>query len=120
MSFNRARDAKKPVESPDVLLSTPRAPLRSDASLLVDELARAAGQIKWPRMPELKDFRQMAEMIKSAGYYNLDELADSSTAERTQMYKILPDGLAGWARLLRKILDAKAPPTEIEVKKSLF
>ena len=61
----------------------------------------------------------MADMIISAGRYNFDDLADTSTAERTQLYKILSDGRAGWARLLRKMLDAKSPPTEIEAKKPL-
>ena len=61
----------------------------------------------------------MAETILSAGYYSSEELADTSTAERTQLYKILSDGRAGWARLLRKILGAKSPPTEMEVQKVL-
>ena len=61
---------KKPADSPDALPSTSQTPLRSDASLLADELAKSAGQIGWPRMPELKEFEQMADMIISAGLYN--------------------------------------------------
>ena len=61
----------------------------------------------------------MAETVLSAGYYSPEERADTSTAERTQLYEILSDGRAGWARLLRKILDAKSPPTEMGAKKVL-
>ena len=61
----------------------------------------------------------MAEMILSAGYYSSDELADTSSLERQELYKLLSEGRPGWARLLRKILDAKAPPTEVEIKKAL-
>ena len=60
----------------------------------------------------------MAEMILSAGNYADDELADSSSTERRQLYKLLAEGRPGWARLLRKILDAKAPPAEVEIKSS--
>ena len=86
---------------------------------MADELSRLAEQINWPRLPELKEFEQMAEMILSAGYYSSEELADTSSAERQQLHKISSGGRAGWARLLRKILDAKAPPTEVEIKKAL-
>ena len=119
MSFGRAQDAERPKDSADVLPSPPLTPRRSDAAILADELAKSAEQINWPRLPELKEFEQMAETILSAGYYSSEELADTSTAERTQLYKILSDGRAGWARLLRKILGAKSPPTEMEVKKVL-
>ena len=46
-------------------------------------------------------------------------LADTSTAGRDQLYKVLSGGRAGRARPLRKILDAKAPPAEAEVKQTL-
>ena len=119
MSFGRAQDAKRPAESADVLPSSPQTPRRSDAAILADELAKSAERIKWPRLPELKEFEQMAGTILSAGYYSSEELADTSTAERTQLYKILSDGRAGWARLLRKILGAKSPPAEMEAQKVL-
>ena len=61
----------------------------------------------------------MAELILSAGYYSADELADTSSMERQQLYKMLSGGRPGWDRLLRKISDAKAPPTEVEIKKAL-
>ena len=60
----------------------------------------------------------MADAIISAGYYNFGELAGTSTAERAQLREILAGGRAGWARLLRKMIDAKTPPTEVAAKKS--
>ena len=59
----------------------------------------------------------MADMIISARRCNFENLADTSTAERAQLRKILPEGRAGWARLLRKMLGAKSSPTEFEVQK---
>ena len=53
-------------------------------------------------MPELKEFAHVADMTISAEFYSSEELADTSTAERTQLYKIFADGRAGWARLPRK------------------
>ena len=85
---------------------------------MADELSRLAEQIDWPRYPELKEFEQMADTILSAGYYSAEELADTSSTERQQLYKISSGGRAGRARLARKILDAKAPPPEVEIKKS--
>ena len=93
-----------------MLPSSPQTPRRSDASILADELAKSAGQINLPRLPEPKEFEQMAGAIVSAGYYVSEELADASTAERTQIYKILSECRAGRARLLRKVLGAKSPP----------
>ena len=116
MSFGRAQEAERSGESADMLPSPSPTPRRSDASIMADELSRLAEQINWPRVPELKEFEQMADTILSAGYYSAEELADASLAERQQLYKISSDGRAGWARLLRKILDAKAPPTEVEIK----
>ena len=70
-------------------------------------------------MPELRESVQMADMIISAGYYIFEELAEASTAERAQLYKVLGAGRAGWFRLLRKMLGAESPPTDVEVAKSL-
>ena len=86
---------------------------------MADDLSKLAERIKWPRLPELKEFEQMAELILASGYYSSEELADASTTERQQLYKLLAEGRPGWSRLLRKILGAKAPPTEIEAKKAL-
>ena len=61
----------------------------------------------------------MAEMIIFAGHYSSEELADTSTAERAHLRKILSEGRDGWARLLRKVLGAKSPPAEVEAEKSL-
>ena len=86
---------------------------------MADDLSQLAERINWPRLPELKEFEQMAELILSAGYYSSEELADTSPTERQQLYKLLADGRPGWSRLLRKILGAKAPPIEVETKKAL-
>ena len=83
MSMNRA-PSKRPSESADVLPSTSPTPRRSDAAIMADDLSQLAERINWPRLPELKEFEQMAEMISSAGYYSSDELADTSSTERQQ------------------------------------
>ena len=89
MSFGRAQDAERPADSSAVLPSTSPTPRRSDAAILADELAKSAEQINWPHLPGPGEFGQMAEMILSAGYYPSEELADASSAERAQIYKIL-------------------------------
>ena len=58
-------------------------------------------------------------MIVSAAYYNVEEITDTSTAGRAQLYKILAEGGAGWSRVLRKMLATESRPTEVEAKKSL-
>ena len=62
----------------------------------------------------------MADKILYAGYYDFEEPADTSTADRAQLYEILAGGRAGLARLFRKMPDAKAHPTEGEAQKSLL
>ena len=78
----------------------------------------ARTQISKARTPELKEFEAMADCIFAAGYCGADELIGAPDSERAQLFKISPEGRAGWARLFRKMLGAKAPPTEAEVKKS--
>ena len=119
MSFGWAQEAGRSADAPDVLPSPPHAPLRSDAAILANGLSESADDIKWPRAPELREFAQMADVIISAGHYNFGELADAFTAERAQLYKILADGGAGRARLLRKMLNARSPPAEVEAGRSL-
>ena len=111
MFFGRSQDAKRPADSSGALPSSSHTPRRSGAAILADELAKSAEQINWPRLPGLKEFEQMAEMLISAGFYSPEELADTSAAERTQLRKILSEGRAGWDRLVRKVLGAKSPPT---------
>ena len=117
MSTNREQN-KRPTDSADMLPSTSPTTRRSDAAIMADELSQLAERINWPRLPELKEFEQMAELILSAGYYSSEELADTSPTERQQLYKLLAEGRPGWSRLLRKILGAKAPPTEVEIKRA--
>ena len=73
---------------------------------------------KYYRMPELGEFEATADHMSVAGYYGMGELTDTSTAERTQSSKMLAEEKPGRARLLRKVLDCKAPPAEAEPKKS--
>ena len=49
----------------------------------------------------------------------MEEFADASAADRAPLYKALADGRPGWAWLLRKMSDAKAPRAEVELKKAL-
>ena len=111
--------SKRPPDSAEMLPSTSPTPRRSDAAIMADDLSQLAERINWPRLPELKEFEQTAELILSAGYYSSEELADTSPTERQQLYKLLAEGRPGWSRLLRKILGAKAPPIEVEIKKAL-
>ena len=69
-----------------------------------------AEQINWPRLPAPKDFEQMVDMVLPAGYSSSEQLAESSSAERAQIYKILSGERAGRDRYLRKIPGAKSPP----------
>ena len=59
---------KLPSDSSDRLPTSPTAPRRSDAAIMADDLSQLAERINWPRLPELKEFEQMAELILSAGY----------------------------------------------------
>ena len=74
MSFGRAQDKRSTelLESADVLPPTSPTPRRSDSAIMADELSRLAEQINWPRLPELKEFEQMNELILSTGYYSAD------------------------------------------------
>ena len=72
---------------------------------MADDLSQLSEQINWPRFPELKEFEQMAEMTLAAGYHSSDELADTSSTQRQQLYKLLSGGRPGWDRLLRKAPD---------------
>ena len=71
-----------------------------------------------PRAPDPEEFEGMAEHIVAAGYYSSRELADASNSERAQLRTVLAGGNGGGARLLRKVLGAKAPPTEAEIEKA--
>ena len=68
MSANREQ-SKRPSDSADMLPSTSPTPRRSDAAIMADDLSQLAERINWPRLPELKELEQMAEIILSAGYY---------------------------------------------------
>ena len=81
-------------------------------------LSDAADLIKWPRVPELRESEQMARVFSAARYYPAEELAGASAADRAQLYRALSGRMPGWARLLRKMLDAEAPPTQVEPGKS--
>ena len=52
-------------------------------------------------------------LITAASLITVDELPETSSADRTQLYKPLAGGRPGWARLVRKMLGGKAPPTEV-------
>ena len=56
--------------------------------------------------------------IGAAGYYGMDWLIDAPHAERAQLFKILAEGRAGWARLLRKVPGAEAPAADVEIRKA--
>ena len=91
---------------------------RSEGANLADELLKAAAIINWPRTPELREFESIAELLFAPGYYAAEELMGASTAGRTQLYKLLAAGKPGGPRLMRKIIDSEAPPTELEDKQA--
>ena len=104
----------------DVLPDTSLTPFRTDEAMLADAPSDAADLIKWPRAPELWEFEKMASLITPAAYFTRGELIDTSSAARTHLYEALADGRPGWAPLMRQMLGAKAPPTEVEAKKGLL
>ena len=55
--------------------------------------------------------RANGKLFPAAGFNTMGELTDTPSAERTQLYEALADGRPGWARLMKEMLDAKAPPT---------
>ena len=96
----------------DMLPTTSPTLHRPDAVILADELPKAADMINWPRMPELKESEKTAGHIAVARYCGAEEPMDTSAPERPQLRKSVAWRKPGWALLLRKMLDAKAPPTE--------
>ena len=60
----------------------------------------------------------MADHIGLAGYYGTEELMDTSAPKRPHLVKTLAAQKPGWARLLRQMLDSKAPPAETEQQRA--
>ena len=67
-------------------------------------------------MPELAEFEAITDHIVAAGNCGVDELTDASTAERAQIFDVIAESRAGGAGLLRKMLGAKDPPPQTEIK----
>ena len=65
--------------------------------------------INWPRIPELREFEATTGHVDVAGYCGAEALMYTSAPERPQACKSSAGQKPGWARLLRKILVAKAP-----------
>ena len=85
MSFAKEKETLMRHNPPAAPPSTSQTPYRSDAALLKDELSKAADSIKWPRMPELREFEQMAHPAIAAGHYGLEERMDSSASGRARL-----------------------------------
>ena len=60
----------------------------------------------------------MAERIVIAGYYGMGEPMATSAAERTQIYRMLAEEKPGWAHLMQKMLEFKAPPAVAEPRRA--
>ena len=69
-------------------------------------------------MPDLKEFEAMADHIIAAGFFWAEGFIGAPNAKRAQHVKISAEGGAGWARLLRKVLGAKALPVDAEVERA--
>ena len=58
-------------------------------------------------MPELGEFEAMADPIFVAGFYEMEEVVDTSASERRQLYRTLAYQKPAWAPLSRKMFDEK-------------
>ena len=96
--------------------ATPMRP--SATSFFADGLPEAAFVINRPRMLGLEEFGVLAEYTSVSGHGTTEEVLDTSAGERTQLYKVLADRKAGRARLLKKMLDSKAPLAATEPKRT--
>ena len=97
----------------NMLPSSPDAP-NLDYFSLADDLAKAADSAKWP--PGVRDLEKVAELTIAFGYYLAEDLLDTFTAERSHICNLLMESRGGYARALRKILEAKSPP-QVQVKR---
>ena len=99
----------------DMLLTTSSSgPMRSDTRAPTHELSRSSGATKWSRKPELTARGQMSEFAAIAGYYCSGDLMDGSASERAQPYRVLVGERPSQSRIMRKILNARAPPKEMD------
>ena len=94
--------------------------MRTDATILADELSRTSDETHWHRVPEMEEFEATAEQMLVAGYHSMDEILDTSSYERAQLYKMLPQEKPSRARLIRTILDARSPPADSAAERSVF
>ena len=79
---------------------------RPDYMNLADELSKTAKGITWSRMPGLKEFEWIAELVVAEGFYDMTDLIDTPAHERTQLLKRLAEGKASQDySVLRKISD---------------
>ena len=65
----------------DALPNSSLTPFRADATILVDDLSKAADMIMRPIMPKPKEFESTAEHILAPRYYGMGGLMDTSAAE---------------------------------------
>ena len=84
------------------------------------EISKVADVLKRFKRPELSEIGRMTEICTISGYYCLEEVMDTSAADREPSYKSLADKRPACARTFRKILDSKAPPVETKAKPASF
>ena len=92
MTFNKESAAHLRPNQPAIVPEAAQIPFRSVGVLLADELSNAADLIKWPRMPELREFEQMAGLIAAAGQHTAGERTGASAPGPARFYKAPADG----------------------------
>ena len=69
-------------------------------------------------MPELRESEATAARIIIAGFFETEELSDTSASETSRLRYMMADEQPVWARLVMKMLDAKDLPAGTDVEKS--
>ena len=57
--------------------------------LPVYEVSRVSDRLEWPKLPETDEIEKMTELVAAKGYYTLEDLLDTSMAERDRQYILL-------------------------------
>ena len=75
-----------------------------------DELSLASDKLRWSKPPEMGAIEKMAERAAVSDYYTLDDLLETSAADRAHVYNLVLAHKGAWARIKRKIFDYRASP----------
>ena len=93
----RSKESKLRDRQNAVPPTTSPTPQRNDATILADRISKTLGEIRWPRMPEMKEFEATGERMLVAGYFSAGEMVDTSSYEGAQLYGVLSGEKPIWA-----------------------